>query len=275
MAAFAVLALGLALGAEQAQGCPPPPPCPACPACPAPAPTPPPKHWTGNLGLGLVSVTGNARSLTFNFNASLEHKTADWILSGKAVGTYGEARAGTGGPSQISAENASLFLRGDWRVTRPFSVYLLGGMETDHPKSVEVRHSQESGVGYAWIDETRGDEKLFLRTDAGMRLAEEYRFQYFPTPGAIYPRLYFLKAPRAAVAFHREVDKRILFSQDLEVIPNLGESRVLANSVTKLTTKLLGPLGFGVSYTVNYDSAPPPPKIPWDTTLAVTLEYLL
>ncbi len=247
MAAFAVLALGLALGAEQAQGCPPPPPCPACPACPAPAPTPPPKHWTGNLGLVLVSVTGNARSLTFNFNASLEHTAADWILSGKAVGTYGEA----------------------------FSVYLLGGMETDHPKSVEVRHSQESGVGYAWIDETRGDEKLFLRTDAGMRLAEEYRFQYFPTPGAIYPRLYFLKAPRAAVAFHREVDKRILFSQDLEVIPNLGESRVLANSVTKLTTKLLGPLGFGVSYTVNYDSAPPPPKIPWDTTLAVTLEYLL
>jgi hypothetical protein len=30
-----------------------------------------------------------------------------------------------------------------------------------------------------------------------------------------------------------------------------------------------------VGYVVNYDSAPPDPKIPWDTRLVLTLEYLL
>ena len=49
----------------------------------------------------------------------------------------------------------------------------------------------------------------------------------------------------------------------------------MVNSVSKLSAKVIGPLAVGVGYTVNYDSAPPAPKIPWDTTLAITLGYLL
>ncbi len=38
---------------------------------------------------------------------------------------------------------------------------------------------------------------------------------------------------------------------------------------------MFGPLAVGIGYAVNYDNAPPAPKTPWDTTLAVTLDYLL
>lgn len=227
------------------------------------------------MGLGAVAVTGNARSLTASLGAAVEYKAPAWILGGKASATYGETRVAGAPDVQTSAENAALFLRGDYRLTPRLSAYVLAGAETDHPRSIEIRYSQEVGAGYAWVDWAAGERKVFVRTDLGFRLAEEYRFQYFPTPGRVDPRDYLLKAPRVGGVFRYEIDKTLLFTDDAEVLPNLGEARVLANNVAKLSAKVFGPVAVGFAYTVNYDSAPPPPKIPWDTTLAVTLDYLL
>lgn len=47
------------------------------------------------------------------------------------------------------------------------------------------------------------------------------------------------------------------------------------NSISKLSAKVFGPRAFGVGFTVNSDSEPPAQKIPWDTTLAITLDYLV
>lgn len=273
MITVAALALGLALQADPQMACPPATPCPACPPCPAAAP--PPRNWTGSVGLGLVAVTGNARSLTANVAAAAEYKAQEYILSGKLWGTYGQSRVSSTGAMETSAENAGLFLRGDYRFTPQLSAYLLAGVEADHPKSIEVRYSQEAGAGYAWLDWTEGEQRLFLRTDLGFRVSEEYRFQYFPTPGRVDPRDYYMYAPRLGAAFRWELNKSVLFTEDVEVLPNLTDSRVLVNSITKLSAKLFGPLAFGVGYTVNYDSAPVSGKIPWDATLAVTLDYLL
>ncbi len=272
MTTVTALALALALAADPEPACPPPPPCPPCPAA---APSSPPRQWTGSVGLGVVAVTGNARSLTASLAAAAEHKGERWILGGKANATYGESRVAGTSAMQTSAENAGLFLRGDYRLTPRLSAYLLGGIETDHAKSIEVRYSQEAGAGYAWIDWTGGDQKLYLRTDLGFRVAEEYRFQYFPVAAHVEPRDFILKAPRAGAAFRWELNKSVLFTEDVEVLPNLGDSRVLANAVSKLSAKLFGPLALGVGYIVAYDSAPPAGKIPWDTTLAVTVDYLL
>ncbi len=274
MLSLATLALALSLNADPQVTCPPAPPCPACPPC-APANAAPPKNWTGSVGLGVVAVTGNARSLTASLTAAAEHKGDHWIWGGRALATYGEARVAGSTEMQTSAENASLFLRGDYRFSPRLSGYLLAGIETDHPKSIEIRYSQEVGVGYAWVDWTGGDQKLFLRTDLGFRVAEEYRFQYFPVSGRVDPRDYYLKAPRAGAAFRWEMNKSVLFTEDIEVMPNVDDGRVLANSISKLSAKVFGPMAVGIGYTVNYDSAPPASKIPWDTTLAITLDYLL
>jgi hypothetical protein len=223
-----------------------------------------------------VAVTGNARSLTANLTAVAEYKATDWILGGRASATYGESRAAGTGRMETSAEDAALFLRVDRRLTPRLSAYGLVGFEADHPKSIEIRYSQELGVAYAWIDRALGERKLLLRTDLGFRVAEEYRYQYFPVRSRLpgdYPEI--LYAPRLGAALRYEIDKRVLFSQDVEVLPNLAESRWLANGTTKLTTRLLGSLGFGVAWIVNYDSEPPEPKIPWDTRVVLTLEYLL
>ncbi len=272
---LAALALGAALLADP-EPCPPAPPCPPCPVCPAAAPAPPPSAWTGSVGLGVVAVTGNARSVTATLNAAVEHKGERWILGGRLFGIYGQSRLAGTDTMQTSAEAASLFLRADYRLRPELTTYALAGVETDHPKSIEVRYSGEAGVSYAWLDWTRGEQKLFLRTDLGFRLSEEYRFQYLPTAGPVTPRDFFMAAPRVGVVFRYELSKSVLFTQGLEVLPNVtGDSRVLANSLSKLSAKLFGPVAFGIGYVVNYDSAPPEPKIPWDTTLSVTLDWLL
>ncbi len=205
----------------------------------------------------------------------MERKSEHWVLGVKASGNYGESRPAGAARSETSAESASLFLRGDYRVTSRLSSYLLGGVETDHPRSVEVRWSQEGGAGYAWVDQAWDDQKLFLRTDLGVRLTEEYRFQYFPSPARVSPREILYTAPRGAVAFRWQLEKRVLFTEDLEVLRSLSEDRLLVNSVAKLSSKVYGPLAVGVGYTLSYDGAPAAPKIPWDGTLSVTLDYLL
>jgi hypothetical protein len=214
--------------------------------------------------------------LTANLNAVAEYKATDWIFGGRASATYGESRTAGTGEMETSAEDAALFLRGDRRLTPRVSTYALAGFEADHPKSIELRLSQELGVGYAWIDRAFGESKLLLRTDLGFRVAEEYRYQYFPVRSRLpgdYPDMIY--APRLGAALRYQLDKTVLFTQDVEVMPDLDESRWFVNSASKLTTKLYQSLGFGVGYIVNYDSEPPDPKIPWDTKLVLTLEYLL
>jgi putative salt-induced outer membrane protein YdiY len=257
MLTLTTLALALALNADPQVG------------------APPPKPWTGSVGLGVVAVTGNARSLTLSGAVAAEHKGEQWIFGGKAAGTYGESRSAGAADTQISAESASVFLRGDYRIGPRLSAYVLGGVETDHPKSIEVRHSQETGAGYAWVDRNAGEGKLFLRTDLGFRVREEYRFQYFPVPARVEPRSEVMEALRLGAAFRWQVEKAVLVTEDVELLPDVRDSRVLANSIAKLNARLFGPVSFGVSYAVAYDSAPAPTRIPWDTTLAVTLEYVL
>jgi hypothetical protein len=277
---FEVVALlmGLSLAAEPPQEplCPPAPPCSPCPQCPAPPAPPPFRAWTGSIGFGAVAVTGNARSLTANLNAATEYKATDWIFGGRASATYGESRTAGTEEMETSAEDAALFLRADRRFTPRLSTYALVGFEADHPKSIELRLSQELGLGYAWIDTAFGESKLLFRIDLGFRVAEEYRYQYFPVRSSVpgdYPEMIY--APRLGGALRYEIDKRVLFSQNAEVMPDLVKSRWFVNSTSKLTTQLFESLGFGVGYVVNYDSAPPDPKIPWDTRLVLTLEYLL
>src|SRR5512143_971461 len=77
---------------------------PAAPA-PVPAPAAPAKSaWTGTVGLGLMSLTGNSRSITFTTNAAAERKSEDWIVGAKLLAAYGENRTASGAPAETVAE---------------------------------------------------------------------------------------------------------------------------------------------------------------------------
>lgn len=252
----------------------------AAPAgAPAAAAPPPPSKWSGTLGVGLISLTGNSRSVTFNASGAAERKSEGWILGLKGNAVYGQTRPPDGSPTQTVAQAAGFQGRMDRRFHERYSGYLLGALETDHVKSVEIRYTGEAGASITWVD-AAGDAgwKTLLRTDLGFRWAQENRFYYYVPAGKTFEHLdtVTLYAPRFGLAFKYALNKDVLFTEDAEILPNVvGAGRVVVNSVAKLSSRLTESLSFGASFQVNHDSKPAAGKVDTDTLLGLTVEVLL
>lgn len=231
--------------------------------------------WSGTLGAGLISVTGNARTITANVSGAFERTSKDWVIGGKASAVYGQSRPVGADASEVVAMAASLLLRGDRRFTERYSGYVSAAAETDHIKSVELRPSVEGGVGILWIEDKEGDLlRSRLRTDLALRYSQEHRFQYFPVPLNLED--VSLVAPKIGVNYRYALNKDVIFTEDLEVLLNIaGTSRALVTSVSKITARLVGALSMGVGFTVNHDSLPAEGRLPTDTALNVGLEVAL
>ncbi len=200
-----------------------------------------------------------------------------WILSGKANGQYGQTQAAGTTVTAVNALAAGALIRGDKVMSPESSIYVLGGADTDHVASLELRYYGEAGAGIFWFNQKEGDfQKLLLRTDIGFRGAEDSRFQYYgtstdPTSHAI-PSLTFI-GPRFGVAFRYALNHEVVFIEDAEILENIdGASRTLVNSATKLSAHLAKQFSFAVSFLVGYDSSPAAGKVPTNTGLTIGLE---
>lgn len=231
--------------------------------------------WTGSLGLHFIALTGNASTLTASTNAALERKSDNWIYALRASGAYGQAQTTESDEAAVTALQGVLQLRGDRRFGKTASAFLLAGAETDHVKSIEVRGYGEAGLGLIWIDDVQGTlERAFFRTDLALRVGQEYRFQYYPTPLDLddIP----IAAPRFGVTFRYALSDEIRFIQQAEILPNLiGNNSVLVSSTSKLTARLIDPISLGVGFRVDHDSRPAPGKVPTDTQLTVGIEVAI
>ncbi|AKQ63888.1 Putative salt-induced outer membrane protein [Myxococcus hansupus] len=261
--------------AERAAAVTAPPPAPAA----APATDKKKGEWDVTVGLGLISLTGNASTLTVSGLASAQRTTDNWIYAIKSFGSYGRSRPpqveGQETESQVVALNAGLELRGDRRFTQVISGYLLAGAEADHVKSVESRTYGEGGMGVLWWDEKKEKgRESYLRTDAAFRYANETRFQYYPTRMDL-PDV-DLGGPRFGAVFRYGLAQNVLFKEDVEVLVSvIGDSRMLFNSQTQLSVGLTKQLSLGASFLIKHDSSPPPGKLPTDTALALNFEVML
>lgn len=221
--------------------------------------------WAGNVGLGLAYLTGNAEQLTITGNAAADRKWGDWGFGLKLNGAYGLSNPAAnvdGSTPSVTARRAMGTVRGDRTFNNSFaSIFVLGGLETDHMKNVEARGYGEVGTGLTFFNIKQADlEKLFIRLDVAMRAGYESRFQYFPTPASVTdPRIVIL-APRIALAFRWAFSKDVRLSEDLEFIPFLlapTSGRLLINNTTKLNARLTETLSLATSLLINFDSQPP------------------
>lgn len=232
--------------------------------------------WKGSVGLGLIALSGNASTLTFNGLAAAERKSQGWIYAVKAQVVYGRSRLPATETeeerTQVVALGANADVRVDRRFTPVVSGYVLAGALTDHVKSVEVRGTGEAGAGISWWDEKSPDGKFStLRTDLAFRYFRETRFQYYPTRLDVED--VDLGGPRVGVSFAYGLSKDTVFTEEAEAIPNvLGESRLLVNSTSKLTVGLTDSLSVGTSFVLQYDSSPPAGKVSTDTALAANVQ---
>ncbi|HLT31278.1 MAG TPA: DUF481 domain-containing protein [Myxococcaceae bacterium] len=247
----------------------------APPVVEASAPASKPQRWKGSVGVGVINLSGNANTLTVTLNGLVEYRTDDWVAQARANGAYGTSKDPTGGPSTVVAEAGALFLRGERRFSKVVSGYSQIGGETDHLASLELRTSAELGLGLTLLEQRVADkERLFLRTDLAVRYAYDYRYQYYPTRAPLEGVL--LLAPSAGVTFRYQLNELVSLSQVADINPNVvGAARVVANSTTKLNTRLSTHFAFNVAFGVKYDSEPPEGKVSTDTMLTVGLEVTI
>ena len=235
---------------------------------------PAPVTWTGTVALGLIALTGNSQTLTFSTNGAFERKSPEWIWGIKMSAAYGQNTAAAGGASTVTALAAALQARGDRRFTESVSIYLAGGIETDHLKSIESRPFGEAGVSLLWFDEKVGDlQKSTFKTDLGFRYGHEYRFLYYGENAPARQDGVDIVAPRLGAFYRYAINKDVIFSEDASVLENLvGTTRALVTSTSKLSSRLTDKVALGVGFAVSYDSVPPPKKVNTDTALTVGLE---
>jgi len=238
------------------------------PAAPAPV------TWTGTAALGLIALTGNAQTVTFSTNGAFERKGPEWIWGVKASAAYGEGTPAGGGESQVTALAGSLQARGDRRFSETLSLYLLLGVDADHLKSIEARPVAELGLSQIWFLRKEGDlEKTSFKTDLGLRVGREYRFQYYPSQKDL-PDVDVL-APRLGLAYRYAFTKDVIFTEEASALVNLiGDTsgRTILTSTSKLSSHITTTVAFGVGFVVTHDTQPPPPKVETDTALTVGLE---
>jgi hypothetical protein len=256
---------------------PPQPPAPPAPTSGAAASATP--STSGLVDLNLIWLTGNSNALTFSANGAVSHTfEGGWILSGKANGQYGQTQAAGTTVTQVNALAAGAMIRGDKLLVPETSIYVLGGSDTDHVASLELRYYGEVGAGIFWLNQKEGDfQKLLLRTDIGLRGAEDDRFQYYGT--ATDPTSHGLTdltfvGPRFGVVFRYALNHDVVFEQAAEVLENIDlQSRTLVNSSTKLSAHLAKQFSFVTSFLVAYDSSEPSiGKVATNTTLSIGLE---
>src|SRR5437870_3714432 len=98
------------------------------------AQTPEPK-WTGTAGVSLISLSGNASTLTFNGTASAARNFDPWAVAVKAFGTYGQSRVVGATEPQVIALAAGASARTDRSVGDRATAFTQAGLETNHLKS--------------------------------------------------------------------------------------------------------------------------------------------
>lgn len=250
-----------------------PPDVPSAPATP--------DSWKLNFGLGVSLLGGNTESATLTGSAAIDKKWDPWSLGIRFNGALGYAAPPgmtTGTPATV-ARRASLTARGDRAFGGFVSVFVLGGGEFDHIKSIESRVYGEGGASFTLFNEKEADlEKLYLKLDVALRGGRETRFTYFPAPASITPYEVPLLSPRLAVVGRWALNKSFRISEEFEALPSLLAptfGRFLINTHTKLNARITDVASLSLGFLLAIDTQPPNPMLrPYDYTLTAGADFV-
>lgn len=219
----------------------------------APAEEPVYPQWSGSVGLGLFSASGNTESTSVNLDieAGLEYERWRHAL---AVTAYAASEDG-----EDTAERYSGRLQSNYQLTERTYLFAAGRYETDRFGAFDRRASLTAGVGRRLV--ATDALELDAEAGAGYRVSE---------PDGTNER-----NGESVVSLRGDLAWRLsatsAFTQELEVIS--GSDNTATRSVTGLESDLTGDLALKVTYTVEHNSDVPADTENTDTFTAITLAY--
>lgn len=220
------------------------------------------ENWNGRGELGAFRSTGNADNTGLTAAISLTRTGIDWQHKLIARADYQESNGVTTREQYFASYEPNVRLDDD------FYAYALAQYEGDRFQGFSARYALSGGIGYKVID----SEDLQLSAKIG----PAYRVTRF-----LDDRSESRIAGLLGIDFDWAITDRLKLTHDTNAVAETGGSAVVIvdsrntslNLATGLNAKISNRMSARVSYTVEYDSNPPPGAVQTDTLSRVTLIY--
>jgi len=208
--------------------------------------------WSGKVSAGYLATTGNAESSSANFDFDATYASGSWEhgLKGRAFGASAE--------NETTAEAYQL----GWKSTYDFNErnYAFGALDWNANRFAGFTRQTFATLGYGRRILT-GD-RFFLNVEVGAGYAKQKPQTGESESGA---------SGTLGGEFVWALSETSEFSQNLNLFATSDNS--FWESITKVSTSLIGNVALTVSYTVRRNSDVPADTEKTDTLTAISLEY--
>ncbi len=220
------------------------------------------ENWTGKGELGGFRTTGNSSNTGVTLGLKLTREGINWRHKLTARADYKENNG-------VATREQFLFAyEPNVDVSDRLFAYALAQYERDRFQGFSGRYAFSGGIGYRIIDQ----KDIQLSAKAG----PAYRITQF-TNGESESSI----AGLAGLDFDWSITDRLKLTHDANAVAETGGAATIIvdgnntsiNLATGLNAKISNRVSARVSYTVEYDSNPPPSAVQTDTLSRVTLIY--
>ncbi len=218
--------------------------------------------WKGRGQIGAYQSSGNNDSIGITASLNLERKGIDWTHKLDASADY---RRNNG---RTQREQFRLTYEPNYQIDDGFFGYGLAQFERDRLQGYSARYSLSGGVGYKLVN----TDEIALSA----KLGPAVRYSEF-IGGASESRL----AALVGLDFDWQLAEKLKFTQDANAVAETGGSAVVFIGSSNTSINLVSGFEAGVtnrlttrlSWTLEYDSDPPPGGVTTDTLSRFTLIY--
>jgi putative salt-induced outer membrane protein len=218
--------------------------------------------WSGRGELGGSRSSGNSKTVGVSLALTLERKGIDWSHKIQARADYQRSN-GLTSREQLFASYEPRF-----QIDDGLFAYGLAQFERDPLQGFSGRYVASGGLGYKLID--RKNLSLALKAGPAYRVTD---FVVGPDATSL--------AALAGLDFDWRISERLSLTQDTSAVAEgggqataiIGGDNTSINVVTGLNAKITDRFGARLSYTIDYNSNPPPGAVSTDTLSRMTVVY--
>ena len=220
------------------------------------------ENWSGRGQVGAFLSTGNSETSGVTFSLALERTGIDWQHRLRGTMDYQRSNGRTSREQYLAAWEPR------YQVGKALFAYGLAQYESDRLQGDSARYAVSGGIGYKVIDEANA--QLSLKAGPAWRLTEFVNGTDDSSFGGL-----------AGIDFDWQLAKALKLTQDANLVADAGgqaAALVTSNNVSALLTtgleaQVSSKVSTRLSYSIDYDSNPPPGTVSTDTMTRFTLVY--
>lgn len=220
------------------------------------------QNWAGRGQIGAFLSTGNSDDTGVSVALALERKGIAWEHRLRATADYQRSNGRT------SREQYLVSWEPRFQVGKDLFAFGLAQYESDRFQGFSSRYSLSGGLGYKVVDS--GSAQLSLKAGPAWRQVEYVEGSGYSSFGGL-----------AGLDFAWQIARPLRLTQAADLVADSGGTAVAyidSNNTsivatTGLDARINDRLTTRVSYTIDYDSNPPPGAVSTDTLSRFTLVY--